>query len=676
MSLPPGFLDELRSRTSLAQVVGRKVVWDARKSNQAKGDLWAPCPFHQEKTASFHVDDRKGFYYCFGCHEKGDAIRFVQETENVGFMEAIEILTQEAGMQMPARDPKAREKADRRSQLAEVMEQAVQFFRLQLQTGAAGNARRYLTEARGLSPSALERWEIGFAPDGWQGLWDHLTGKGVAPDLILGCGLAKPSDKGRQPYDTFRNRIMFPIRDARGRAIAFGGRAMDPNDNAKYLNSPETELFDKGRSLYNHGPAREAAGKGQPLLVAEGYMDVIALSEAGFGATVAGLGTAITEDQLRLMWRIHPEPVIALDGDTAGLRAAMRLIDVALPLLEAGQSLRFCILPDGQDPDDLLKAKGPEAMRELLEGAQPMVSLLWRRETEGKVLDSPERRAALDKALRAVIRKIKDPGIRNHYAEEMRQLRSRLFGFGHGPGQGDAQEQRGGFGTQGGQRKGSWQDRRRGIKPAASPVQSTRASMFVGADEAATAALREAVILVTLIHTPILLSEFTHVLEEMEFHGEGHAAIAGALLTCDPDATQEDIEAAIGERLGLAPLERLLSSSHVSLAPSVRKPGDVTIARLCLSEQIAKLSDLRGSRSEIEEAMAGFAEAPEEWIDHRLSLSAQARQVSSLSNDGDRAEFDIAENGARLDRDERSGLDALLDSIGFPTRGKSDGQTE
>ena len=270
MSLPPGFLDELRSRTSLSQVVGRKVTWDTRKSNQGKGDMWSPCPFHQEKTASFHVDDRKGFYYCFGCHAKGDLFSFVQETENVGFMEAVEIIAREAGMQLPARDPKAQEKADRRTQLIEVMEQAVAHYRLQLKTSAAAAARDYLV-GRGLDEAAQQRWEIGFAPPGWQGLWDHLTSKGVSEDLILAAGLAKPSNAGKKPYDTFRDRIMFPIRDQRGRAIAFGGRAMDPTDNAKYLNSPETDLFDKGRSLYNHGPAREGAGK-QPLVVAEGYM--------------------------------------------------------------------------------------------------------------------------------------------------------------------------------------------------------------------------------------------------------------------------------------------------------------------------------------------------------------------------------------------------------------------
>ena len=426
MLLPPGFLDELRTRLSLSRVVGRKVAWDAHKSNQGEGDMWAPCPFHHEKTASFHVDDRKGFYYCFGCQAKGDAISFVRETENVSFIESVEILAGEAGLTMPARDPKAQEKYDRRSRLAEVMEQAVKFYSLQLKSGAGRDARDYLTR-RGLDAQALDRWEIGFAPGGWRALWDYLRDRDVAEELVLGAGLAKSSNKGNKPYDRFRNRIMFPIRDPRGRCIAFGGRAMDPNDSAKYLNSPETELFDKGRSLYNHGPARQEAGQGRPLIVAEGYMDVIALAEAGYGASVAPLGTAITEHQLQLLWRISNEAVIAMDGDTAGRCAAMRTVDLALPLLEAGNSLRFALMPEGKDPDDLLRTDGSDAVRDVLEGAIPMIKLLWQRETEGKVFDSPERKAALDKSLREKITLIRDPSIRSHYVREFNDLRWQLF---------------------------------------------------------------------------------------------------------------------------------------------------------------------------------------------------------------------------------------------------------
>ncbi|MEL6645482.1 MAG: DNA primase [Pseudomonadota bacterium] len=630
MSLPPGFLDELRSRLSIAQVAGRKVTWDTRKSNQGKGDMWAPCPFHQEKTASFHVDDRKGYYYCFGCHAKGDAISFVRETENVGFMEAVEILSREAGMQMPARDPKAQEKADHRTQLADVMEQAVQHYRLQLKTGAAAEARDYLVR-RGLNAAAIDRWEIGFAPPGWQGLWDHLRGKGVAEDLILAAGLAKPSNSGKKPYDTFRHRIMFPIRDARGRAIAFGGRAMDPEDGAKYLNSPETDLFDKGRSLYNHGPAREAAGKGKPLIVAEGYMDVIALAEAGFTATVAPLGTAVTEDQLRLLWRIHPEPVIALDGDTAGLRAAMRLIDLALPMLEAGQSLRFALMPQGMDPDDLIKAQGASAMAKLVEGAQPMVQLLWRRETEGKVFDSPERKAAVDRSLREAIGKIKDPSIRSHYGAEIKRLREELFGYTRPRAKGARR----------------WKP---GPEPA---LPSTKSSLLAAAQGAVEDVLREAVILATLVTHPSLIERFESALETLDLTLPEHAAVRDALLA---NSAPEDIRVAAGD----AALEKLFAPRHVQISPSVRNDEDSELAAQCIAEELAKLAARRGAAREIEDAMRDLDDLADEGLTWRLSQAAEAMARAGRGQVEDKTEYEVAPNGVRISRDEKGALDALI----------------
>ncbi len=644
MSLPPGFLDELRTRLSLSQVVGRKVMWDQRKSNQGKGDMWAPCPFHHEKTASFHVDDQKGFYYCFGCHAKGDAISFVKETENVSFIEAVEILAREAGMPMPARDPKAQEKQDRRSQLAEVMEQAVQFFRLQLKTGAGTDARDYLTR-RGLGAQALDRWEIGFAPDGWQALWDHLTGKNVAEDLILGAGLAKPSNKGKKPYDTFRNRITYPIRDPRGRCIAFGGRAMDPNDNAKYLNSPETELFDKGRSLYNHGPARQAAGKGQPLIVAEGYMDVIALAEAGFGASVAPLGTAITEHQLQLLWRISDEPIIALDGDTAGLRAAMRAVDLALPLLEAGKSLRFALMPEGKDPDDLLRAEGPGAVQAVLEGAIPMVKLLWQRETEGKVFDSPERKAALDKSLREKIKLIHDPSIRSHYGQEIKDLRWQLF---------RPQRQ---LPNRQWQPRGKWQ-------PQAQPATPGARTSFLASSENADIQLREAAILAIAILNPQVVVQFEHQLEEMDCHDPDHAALRGAILRHAID-DPENLKDHIVQSLGAEPLENLLALRHVAVIPCVHKPGDVEKAQMTLAEELAKIKALRGLDAEIAEAAEELSDLADEALTFRLAQAAEERNRTSRSQNEDKAVFDIADNGARINRDEKDAFEAIMSGINF-----------
>ena len=653
MSLPPGFLDELRNRLSLSQVVGRKVIWDKRKSNQAKGDMWAPCPFHQEATPSFHVDDRKGYYYCFGCHQKGDAISFVRETENVGFMEAVEILAGEAGMQMPARDPKAQEKADHRTQLVEVMEMAVNHFRLMLKTGAGTAAREYLTR-RGLNEAALERWEIGFAPDAWQGLWDHLKGKGVADDLILGAGLAKPSSKGSKPYDTFRGRILFPIRDARGRAIAFGGRAMDPEESAKYLNSPQTDLFDKGRSLFNHGPAREAAGKGQPLIVAEGYMDVIALSEAGFEATVAPLGTAITEDQLRLLWRIAPEPIIALDGDNAGLQAAMRVIDNALPLLEAGQSLRFAIMPEGKDPDDLLKESGPAAMQTLIDAAIPMVDLLWRRETEGKNFDSPERKAALDKDLRTAIARIQDPSIRSHYGQAIKDKRWELF-RARPKGQGAA--------------RGSWTPGKgRGWSQTPPVLQSTKSSLLAMADDQAQEVLREAVILAVLIRRPDKLELVESRMERLDMIGPGHGALQRILLRHAHEGA-EVLERTITERMGASALEKLYALNHVRITPALRHPDDDETVGACLIQELTKLEALRGLQREVADAAQDMDTLPDEGVTWRLGQAAEAQRNAQRSQTEDKATYEVADNGSLLNRDERDALDKLLAQID-PTKGK------
>ena len=637
MTLPPGFLDDLRTRISLTQVVARKVTWDMKKSNQGRGDYWAPCPFHQEKSASFHVDDKKGFYYCFGCHAKGDAVTFVMETENLGFMEAVEVLAREAGMVMPVRDPRAVEMADRRSDLSSVMDEAVKYFRLNLATSAAAEARAYLAK-RGLSVEAQARWDIGFAPDQRQGLFKALTAKGIAADLIVEAGLCARPDDGGPPYDRFRGRIIFPIRDGRGRAISLGGRAMDPNARAKYLNGPETALFDKGRSLFNHAPAREAAGKGQVLVVAEGYMDVIALSEAGFKAAVAPLGTAVTDDQLRLMWRIHDEPVIALDGDKAGIAAALRVIDLALPLLEAGKGLRFAVLPQGQDPDDLIRAQGAGAMQKVLDQAQPMVQLLWQRAVEGRVFDSPERKATLDKSLRAALKRIADPSIRAHYGEDIKRLRADLFGTRpraplkrFTPGQ-------------------------KFIAPPQPPHAATRGSLLARADEGDEELLREAVILATLITHPGLIHRFESALERLDLTHADHATLRLHLLrhaNADAATLHAHLTVAVP-----AALDAVMSRPHVLIAPPVRNREDADLAGLCLAEELAKLEARRGARREIEDAVEDLSGLADEGLTWRLSQAAAARHKADHPNRTDQG--DLGEDRSALSGHLQSLIDAKV----------------
>lgn len=606
MSLPPGFLDELRNRVSLSSVVARKVTWDARKSNQGKGDMWAPCPFHQEKSASFHVDDRKGFYYCFGCHAKGDVLTFIKETDNLGFMEAVESLARMAGMPMPERDPRAVQVADHRSQLIEVVEESVKWFRLQLKTAAASDARAYLSK-RGLSEAAQDRWGIGFAPDSRSALYSALKQKGITDDLIVASGVCATPDGGGTPYDRFRGRIIFPIRDGRGRAISFGGRAMDPNARAKYLNGPETDIFDKGRNLFNLAPAREAAGKGKPLIVAEGYMDVIALSEAGFTAAVAPLGTAVTDEQLRLMWRIHDEPIIALDGDTAGIRAALRVIDLALPLLAAGKGLRFATLPAGLDPDDLIKSQGAEAMQRVIDQAAPMVQLLWQREIEGRVFDSPERKATLDKSLRAHLMRIVDPSIREHYGQDIKRLRWALFG----------QKPRAPYFAG----KGRFQ-------PEMPATPATKGSLLATASGQVQETLREAVILATFIIHPSLIHRFESALERLQFTYEDHSLLRGLILR---HADADDIRGQISASAAAA-LAELMARPHVVIAPPVRNALDTELAAMCLAEELAKLDAHRGALREIADAVAEIDGLVDEGLTWRLSQATSARNRADSPN--------------------------------------------
>ncbi len=631
MSLPPGFLDDLRERTSLAQVVGRKVTWDNRKSNPGKGDMWSPCPFHQEKTASFHVDDRKGFYYCFGCHAKGDAIGFVKETDNVGFMEAVQILAREAGMEVPKQSPREQQKADIRKELSDVMEMAVQFYRMQLNAARASQARAYL-EQRGLPAQTLERFEIGFAPDDRQILTQHLIDKGIDSKQIIATGMAIQPDDGGRPYDRFRGRIMFPIRDARGRCIAFGGRAMDPNARAKYLNSPETPLFDKGRSLYNHGPAREASGKAGALVVAEGYMDVIALAQAGISHAVAPLGTAITEDQLQLIWRMYDEPVIALDGDTAGLRAAMRLIDLALPLLQPGKSLRFCILPEGLDPDDLIKAQGVAAMQKLLDGAKPMVDLLWQRETEGKVLDSPERRAALDAQLRTAISLIKDSSIRRHYGDAIQEKRRSLFAPARSnSGSGNSRQ---------------WTPRNAPGGPTPGAKSSLLAQQNAGLETEAR--VRECAILTGCLNHPNLVEEFETALERANFLSPDLQKMCDLLLSnihsvlnLPVDEQRDRLLAILNGALGYEPLPKLLAVGQVRANRHLQESADPDFARQAIAEELAKQAAILGGIEEIRDAEEEITGVTDEGLTWRLDQAREARmKISKDAVEGDENDMD------------------------------------
>ena len=599
MSLPPGFIDELRTRVSLSSIVGRKVTWDMRKSNMGKGDWWAPCPFHQEKSASFHVDDRKGYYYCFGCQAKGDAVSFVKETDNVGFMEAVEILARDAGMTMPARDPRAAEKADHRTQLITIMEEAVKWFRLQLRTSAAGAARDYLAK-RKLSEVAQDRWDIGFAPDARQALFQAMKQKGFAPDMIVAAGLCAKADDG-SIYDRFRDRIIFPIRDARGRAISLGGRAMAADARAKYLNGPETELFDKGRNLYNYAKAREAVGKGATLIVAEGYMDVIALSEAGFTGAVAPLGTAVTEDQLRLMWRVSPSPVIALDGDTAGQRAASRVIDLALPIMESGQELRFALLDAGKDPDDIIHTDGKDRMAAIIAAGEPISEMLWLRESRKHDAHTPERLAALKKSLADSVNRITDARLKTFLKAYFNQKLDRALFALSPPRQ-------------------AWKKEK-----IALPFQSTKTSMLATSSAGdVIETIRELAVLAILYTNRRVTKTYEFGLEGFQMLRNDHAHILSAIMRHRTTPSDDAYRSAIETDLGKDRVEALLSNTYVRVVPAIKNPDNFDLAAATVEEQLAFLTADRGHRREIEDGELDMEGLVDEGLTHRVNRANEA----------------------------------------------------
>src|SRR5690242_5001370 len=421
MAFPPYFLEELRRRLSLANAVQRRV-----KLQRRGREFVGLCPFHKEKTPSFSVVEEKGFYHCFGCGAHGDVISFTMQTGNLSFPEAIEALAREAGLEVPKATPEEHERAQRATTLRGALDAAARWFEEQLHAPVGREALAYL-ERRGLDVETIRRFRLGFAPDRRNALKQALL-KSFPEPLLVEAGLlrkpeAQSEEGGRESYDYFRGRVIFPITDRGGRVIAFGGRALG-DGQPKYLNSPETPLFEKGRVLYGWAQARAAAGGAGPVIVVEGYMDVLALQRSGFVGAVAPLGTALTERQIEELWRIAPEPILCFDGDAAGLRAAGRAVDRALPLLKPGNTLRLATLPEGEDPDTLVLRHGVQAMREILDRARPLAEFLWTLETQAGPLDTPERRAALEHRLEERARQIADRAVQTHY---LRFFREKVF---------------------------------------------------------------------------------------------------------------------------------------------------------------------------------------------------------------------------------------------------------
>jgi DNA primase len=581
LAFPPQFLEELRARLPVSEVVGRKVRL-IRRGREFVG----LCPFHNEKSPSFTVNDDKAFYHCFGCGQHGDVISFAMETEGLSFPEAIEKLAAQAGLQVPQSTPEDRARAEVRKTLYDVVEQVCDWYAEQLR-GAGGRAALEYLRGRGFTDETIGRFRLGYAPDGRGKLLQAMEARGVRRDQLVEAGLIKLPEGGGDPRDYFFNRVIFPIADGRGRVIAFGGRIMG-DGQPKYLNSPETPLFHKGRSLYNFAMAREAARTAGTVIVAEGYTDVIALAQAGLPNAVAPLGTALTEEQMGLLWRVADEPVLCFDGDAAGERAALRAAERALPGLRPGKTLRFMTLPAGEDPDSLVAARGADGFRELLAGARQLVDVVWQAEVTAGRHDTPERRADLERRVNTRLAQIDDAGVKYHYQQTLRARLRELFAprprnRGKEPVRRD------------------WRGARE--RPGIAPGMGTRG------DIGAVRSLQERILLATLVNHPDLLADAHEALSGISLkNGEldsmlreilNHAVIVPALDT-------KELQRHLNTKGLMDPLGTVLHSRVYRQASFASPEASIAEARSALNDMLAgyRRGQLAADRAAIKEELA------------------------------------------------------------------------
>lgn len=616
---PPHILEEIRARLPASSVVGRRV--QLKKAGREWRGL---SPFNAEKSPSFYVNDQKQFYHCFSSGKHGDVFTFLMETEGLSFPEAVERLAGEAGVNLPAPTMENRESEKKRATALDVMEMATAWFEERLRSPKGTEARAYL-DRRGLGEEVRARFRLGYAPGERYALRDHLAAKGIDRDTMVELGLLAAGEDFSVPYDYFRDRVMFPITDLRGRVVAFGGRALSKEVRAKYLNSPETPLFHKGRMLYNLHAARKAAHDKGTIITVEGYVDVIAMTLSGHAEAVAPLGTALTEDQLALLWRHADEPILCFDGDAAGVRAAHRALDLALPLLEPGRSLRVALLPGGQDPDDLLRSGGPGAIDKVLEAAIPLSELLWRRAIEAGPHDTPERRAGLARDLRALVQGIRDETVRRYYRDDIEE---RLRGLSRQPSRAPAQPRERGRAPRFGE-------------PASPRLKATpSASMTASAGFSDASPVREAMIAGTLLAHPDMAATFGEEIAELDFADSDCREVVSVLLACAADVALPDADL-LQERLtrsGLVEAARRVLAKARSRERAMLDPQADPAQRADALRQAMILHQQAGAlHSELHEARQAFEADPTDagwaWVcdvKERLATVLSAESEADL----------------------------------------------
>ncbi len=607
MPIPQYILEDIRSRVALAAYIGRYVKLTKRGHEHS-----GLCPFHNEKTPSFTVSEAKGFYHCFGCGAHGDVIAFAMNHQKLEFPEAVELLAHEAGIEIPKATPQDLQREEANARLLAANAAAAIWFSAQLKSDAGEDARDYLAKRR-IEPETLRRFNLGYAPTGRDQLTKHLKQEGFSQEELIASGLCgEPDTDDAKLYDRFRDRLMFPIRDRRGRPIAFGGRALG-KATAKYLNSSETPIFKKGSTLYNLDQAQKPARLQSDVIAVEGYMDVIALAQAGYNQVVAPLGTALTENQMALLWQVAPEPILCFDGDTAGQRAATRAVQRALPGLQPGQSLKIATLPGDDDPDSLIQSKGIGAFAALMETAQPLVDWLWQVMIAPVDFSTPERAAELRRSISDQVQEIRDPDVRNFYRRDYNHRLDKLFEQQFPSRNGPARSQR--------KRSQKRSNDLVGGPPPQGPVTSAAPTL-------------ERLVLLVLLNNPALLATCHETLAAISFPGAEASALQSALLavatteeTPLPEALAQEIE----HRNLAGFVERLRSDRLLKVHSFAKAANQIDAAGHGVQHLFDRLRTLRSLNDDLIEAKQLLSEKPtdENWRRFR-ALTEELRRVSAF----------------------------------------------
>ena len=589
MAFAADFLDELRTRLGLTEIVGRHVRLK-RSGREASG----LCPFHNEKTPSFTVSEEKGFFHCFGCGAHGDVIGFTMRVEGLSFPEAVEKLAGEAGIDVPQPSRAEREVERRRADFHGALEACCRFFERELAGPRGGAARAYL-EKRGIDPETTARFRLGYAPDSRTALRSAVMSGSLTEAMLVEVGMLVRPDDGT-PYDRFRGRVTFPITDRRGRVIAFGGRLLG-DGRPKYLNSPDTPLFDKGRVLYGMAVARRAAHETGRVMVVEGYTDVIALARAGIAEAVAPLGTALTESHLAELWRMADEPILCFDGDEAGRRAAHRAAERALPLLRPGKSLQFVRLDAGEDPDGLVASGGRAAVDACLARRRDLIETVWEIAAAGRRFDTPERAAGFERELERLVGRIDDSKVRYHYLDALR----------------------------------------RRVRETFSPARRGRAPLRAGGDPEILRNHGPRCVAATLLGHPSLAEEFYEEIGGIDVADERLDKLLGEILILAGGTPGLDARALKGQLTDMSAetAERLLGGSARRLWPFARPDSSVEDARRGLVQVLDRLSKPAGA-AELAEARSAYADDPSEenWSRFRDLAALRAEAAEAVERAG------------------------------------------